>query len=489
MTRWTVNQRIATGFGLLLLLVALVGWVGYNTLQRTVAAFEEALAAQDEAADATNALHAFDEANLYFARYLLRPRDEWLTGRDRALQEARTAFQELRQTDREDAALWAQMLVEVEGYDRASAAAVELMREGQREAAISLREESALPISTRVRQAVRAKVEESRAQSTNTVADVRRTTQSDHWIILGSTLLALVVGFVSGGFLARAITGPLRAASATLAANAQQLVAASAQQASGAAQTTAAVAETASSVDEVAHTADQALERARSMADAAEHATQISREGRDTVEQSMASMQQVRQQVETIATSILALAEQAQAISEIIASVDEIAGQTHLLALNAAIEASRAGEAGRGFSVVASEIRALAEQSRQATVQVRGILGQIQRATGSAVMTTEEGTKQVAAGSRQMAGAGETIRSLDQTITGAATIAAQISASASQQAIGMGQIRQAIRQIEDASHQNLTATRDTERIARDLRELGDSLLQLVGSNGVGLRRA
>src|SRR5207253_4904915 len=102
------------------------------------------------------------------------------------------------------------------------------------------------------------------------------------------------------------------------------------------------------------------------------------------VEETVEAMKKVKQQVEATAETILALAENAQAIGEVIATVNDIAEQTNLLALNAAIEASRAGEHGKGFAVVATEVKALANQSKKATMQVRQILGEIQKATNSA---------------------------------------------------------------------------------------------------------
>src|SRR5207237_31828 len=131
---------------------------------------------------------------------------------------------------------------------------------------------------------------------------------------------------------------------------------------------------------------------------------------------------------------ILALAEQAQAIGEIIATVNDVAEQTNLLALNAAIEASRAGEHGKGFSVVAGEVKGLAEQSKRATAQVRQILGEIQKATNAAVLSTEEVTKGVAAAGRVAGQAGEAIRELAEALGEAAQAATQIVASAGQQA-------------------------------------------------------
>jgi methyl-accepting chemotaxis protein len=193
-------------------------------------------------------------------------------------------------------------------------------------------------------------------------------------------------------------------------------------------------------------------------------------------------MTSVQKQVESIGESILALAEQAQAIGEIITAVNDLAEQTNLLALNAAVEAARAGEAGRGFSVVANEIKSLADQSKRSTVQVRQILGDIQRATSSAVITTEQGTKQVGAAAKQIAAAGDTIRSLADAANDVAQIAAQIVASAGQQSIGMDQIRQAVHNIQDATQQNLSASRQSEQAAQDLTKLGNRLLDLVGTS-------
>src|SRR5207253_3710370 len=111
--------------------------------------------------------------------------------------------------------------------------------------------------------------------------------------------------------------------------------------------------------------------------EAIQRTQEVGKAGRKSGEDSGAALGTVREQVESTAENILALAEQAQAIGEIIATVNDIAEQTNLLALNAAIEASRAGEQGKGFSVVAGEVKVLADQSKKATAQVRQILGDI----------------------------------------------------------------------------------------------------------------
>jgi methyl-accepting chemotaxis protein len=197
------------------------------------------------------------------------------------------------------------------------------------------------------------------------------------------------------------------------------------------------------------------------------------------VEDTVSVMADVKTRTESIANSILALAEQAQAIGEIIAVVNDVADQTNILAFNAAIEASRAGEHGRGFGVVAAEIKSLAEQSKKATVQVRQILGDIQRATNGAVIATEHGAKTVdeALGAVQQAEAA--IRTLTEIVAESARSATQISASANQASIGMSQIQRAMRDISETTSQNLASTRQAEQAARGLDGVGMRLAELL----------
>jgi methyl-accepting chemotaxis protein len=260
-----------------------------------------------------------------------------------------------------------------------------------------------------------------------------------------------------------------------LSATSTEILAATTEQASGAQEQAAAVAQTVSTVDEVTQTAEQAAERAKALSASSQRAVDIGEEGGRAVDESVSSMASVRAQVETIAESILALAEQAQAIGEIIATVNDIAEQTNLLALNAAIEASRAGEAGRGFSVVASEVKALADQSKKATAQVGKILGDIQRATNEAVLSTERGSRSVESASKVVEQTGTTIRTLLDTLEQAAQVAAQIAASAGQQATGMTQVHMAMNNINQATNQNVAASRQAERAARDLNDLAGTL--------------
>ena len=274
---------------------------------------------------------------------------------------------------------------------------------------------------------------------------------------------------------AESILGSVRGAVGHLSSATAEILAGTAQQVAGMQEQAAAVSEAATTVDQVAQTAAQAAQRARDVGDAAQRNLEIGQAGRQAIVGSIAALDRLNGQVESTAEGILTLAEQAQAIGEIIATVNDIAEQTNLLSLNAAIEASRAGEHGRGFAVVAGEVKALADQSKKATTQVRQILSEIQKATNAAVLSTEAVTKGVAAAIRVGGQTGQTINVLADTLNDAAQASAQIVASAGQQATGMAQISQAMRNLDQVARQNLTATRQVEQAARNLDDLGHQL--------------
>jgi methyl-accepting chemotaxis protein len=264
-----------------------------------------------------------------------------------------------------------------------------------------------------------------------------------------------------------------------ISAAAAELLAGTTQQAAAAQQQAAAVAQTVSTVNEVAETSRQAAERAPSVADAANRAVEIARAGRKAVDDTVVGLRSVKEQVQAITVGTMALAEQGQAIGEITSTVKDLAEQTNLLALNAAIEASRAGEQGKGFAVVAGEVKALADQSKKATAQVRQILGQIQKATTSAVAAAEEGKRSVDAAVMVALQAGDTIRALGDTVTESGQVVGQMAASAGQQATGMSQIHHAMSNINQASSQHLAATQQAERTAQALSDAGRRLTEMM----------
>ncbi len=283
----------------------------------------------------------------------------------------------------------------------------------------------------------------------------------------------------------RRMTQELQEGIGMLGTSASEILATTTQIATGAAETATGVSETTTTVEEVKQTAQVASQKAKSVMDGAQRSIQISQTGRKSVEETQAGMNRIREQMEFIAGSIVRLSEQSQAIGEIIATVNDLAEQSNLLAVNAAIEAAKAGEQGKGFAVVAQEVKSLAEQSKQATAQVRGILGDVQKATSAAVMATEQGSKVVEAGVKQSAEVSEAIRQLGESIAEAAQSSTQIAASSQQQVVGMDQVAQAMESIKVASAQNVAGAKQAEAAARQLHDLGEKLKQLVARYHLG----
>lgn len=288
------------------------------------------------------------------------------------------------------------------------------------------------------------------------------------------------IGALTGAFgeMTESLRANLRSqgeAVAGLGSASAEILAAVNQLTAGATEESAAVAQIGTTVEEVRATAEEAAERARAVAEAAGRSSEVAVEGQGAVGTARQGMLDVSAKVETIAQRILALSEQTQAIGEIIATVGDLADQSNLLAVNAAIEAAKAGEQGRGFAVVAQEVRNLADQSREATAQISGILGEIQKAANSAVLVTEQGTRGVVAAVEKVEQAGAVIDQLAATAAEAAGLARQIAASAGQQRVGVDQIASGIGNVGQVSNQTVAAARQLQQEAEGLTRLADHL--------------
>jgi methyl-accepting chemotaxis protein len=264
----------------------------------------------------------------------------------------------------------------------------------------------------------------------------------------------------------------LGTASAEVLASVQQQAAATKQQA-------ASVQETTTTMEEIGQSGAQIADRARQVSSTASEAAHAGTTGIEAVQNTNRTMVAIREQVEAVAEKIVTLSERTQAIGEVIATVTDIAEQTNLLALNAAIEAAAVGEQGRSFSVVANEMKNLADQAKEATVRVRSILGDIQSGINSSVMLTEEAVKRVESGKQLADVAERTIQQMSNTSKDSTFAFQQIVGATSQQQIGFEQITVALRAITSGAEQTAASTNQLERAALSLNVLGQQLQNTV----------
>jgi methyl-accepting chemotaxis protein len=248
-----------------------------------------------------------------------------------------------------------------------------------------------------------------------------------------------------------------------------------AQVAAGATEIAASVSETATVVEELKQTAQIASEKAKLVSDITQKAVQYSQTGEISVGKMIHGMEKIQEQMQFISNSIVQLSEQSHTIGDIINSVNDLAEQSNLLAVNASIEAAKAGEYGKGFSVVAVEVRELSKQSKQATEQVRTILNDIQKATNTVVMAIEQGSKTVDNSLQLSSDTGDSLRMLAKSIKETAQAMTQIELSSKEQLVGSEQVRLAIDDIKNASNQNAQGIKQIEFSLQDLKTLGEIL--------------
>lgn len=289
---------------------------------------------------------------------------------------------------------------------------------------------------------------------------------------LGGRLDRMTQGLKDVAIQTRMVAENLNTATAEILASTQE-------QAAGTTQQAAAVQEANATMAQISQSGAQISDRAKQVAAAAEAASAASTVGMESVRTTVSLMESIREQAEAVAGNVVNLSDKTQAVGEIVTTVNEISEQSHLLAVNAAIQAAAAGEHGRSFAVVANEMKNLAAQSKQATIQVRSILGDIQKGINTSVMLTEEAVKRVESGRRQAGVAERTIHDLTENIEESIRAFQQIVAGSSQQQIGFEQVTQAFRNIGVASQETANSTKQLEKAAANLNALAVQLREAV----------
>lgn len=357
---------------------------------------------------------------------------------------------------------------------------INLAKQGKRQAALAMvlsGEGKQLMDEIRKKLAEMVQVEEKllaeRQQSASQAA-----TMAD-LISLGGMAISIAFGSLVLFFIAREIVRPVNQVANAIAASSNEIAATVEQQERAATQQAASVNQTTTTMDELSASAQQSAQQAETASTSAQQVLILSDQGNKAVTQTRKGMTALSGRVNAVADQMVCLREQTSQIGSISGLVSDLANQTNMLALNAAVEAVRAGEQGKGFGVVAAEIRKLADESKRSAEKINVLVGEIQSAINSTVVMTDESTRTATQGTEMTEQAVEVFSHVTEAVNSMALNIQQISLNAKQQATAVQQVLQAMNSLNTSARETASGISQTRVSTHQLNDAARRLQTIV----------
>jgi methyl-accepting chemotaxis protein len=297
--------------------------------------------------------------------------------------------------------------------------------------------------------------------------------------ILIATVGAIAFGICVLIFIQQRVIQVIQRIARSIATSAAEIAVTVEQQERATTQQATSVNETTTSMDEMSASARQSAEQTDTAAEQARQALGFTADGTHAVERTLQGMNELQQSVSAIAAQIRQLNEQANRIGTISGVVSDLANQTNVLALNASIEAVRAGEGGKGFSVVAAEIRKLANESKLSAEQISSLVGAIQQAVDATDRVAEVGTQKVTEGVKIATETEQTFVGVAEAVNGVVVNNQQIALNVQQQSSGIAQVVAAMRDLNQAARETANGVTQIRGEIQQLSAAAETLQKLV----------
>lgn len=526
--KWTVGTKIGSGFGVVLVILAVVGATSYQSTVKLTEASDWVTHTYKVLDELNEMGQALVDGETGQRGYIITTDDTYLEPYRTAAQRAEKAMESVKTLTADNVRQQRRVgVLEPMIHDRVTAMqeGIDLNRAKGFEAA---REWVLTGKGKAQMDHIRVVVAEMREEELTLLKD--RTAEADAYTattrmtIISGTIAAVTIAALAGFFITRDISrrvrdvtgaaskvangdltgedlnsrsrdeiGELASAFTTMRSNlrdmasqtrqatenvtstAAEILASTQQQAAATEEQAATVQEITGTLEEINQSGAQITDRAQQVSGAIAATSSASSQGLRATQENSQIMEQIRTQVEEVAENIVTLCDRTQSIGEIIATVGDIAEQSNLLALNASIEAASAGAQGGRFSVVAHEMKSLADRAKDCTVQVRNLLGEVQKGINSSVMLTEGAVKRVESGKQQSVATENAIREMSEMTERSIQAFQQILGGANQQQIGVSQVTQGMQDIRQAVTQTAAGTAQLEKAAANLNALSQQL--------------
>lgn len=480
---WTFGRKIGAGFSLAFALLAIIGIVAHRSITSLVDTSRLATHSHEVEEHVADLLSLLKDAETGQRGFVITGEDSYLEPYRNALVGIPPALKQLRELTG-DNVNQQKRIDQLEPLIAAKLGelgqTVELRRKGEIEETTKVvRGGAGKKFMDDIRQVMASMDEEEKQLLEKRAQEVQTAASGGKSAIVYGTLLCLAFVTAAAFSITRSLSGQIGQAVRHVESSSAELQSAANQQASGARESSTAMSEITTTISELLATSRQIAESAQRVAHIAEETSAAARAGDQTVQKTHDSVNGIKHQVDLIVTHMLDLGKKSQQIGGILEIINELAEQTNILAINATIESAGAGDSGKRFSVIADEIRKLADRVGGSTKEIRALIEEIRAAVNATVMATEGGTKAVDFGARQFV---EVTSALDQitNLLGTTTEAArEIELSTKQQSTAVEQVNVAVSNVAKATKETEASANQTLQTATQLSGLSRELTRLI----------